>query len=222
MRHIHTFATGPPRRSSSPRRTAPGPSSSRRSPRPADAATGETCAPTRRPMSLRNPHGEIAGCLDLVSLKGRRMIEWRSPQRPEKCRIKVVSDWQEPTAASMNRRSDLLRFYALLERLEQKAGGMRTLTACSGRIDWPRRGVYFFLEDGERRSDTGQGLWIVRIGTPCAERELEDNSLEPAAAAPGFRQIRRRQSQGLDLSSSGRNGDCKQGAPSCGLDMGSG
>ena len=42
---------------------------------------------------------------------------------------------------------------------------MRTLTACSGRIDWPRRGVYFFLEDGERRSDTGQGLRIVRVGT---------------------------------------------------------
>ncbi len=82
-----------------------------------------------------------------------------------KCRIKVVSDWPEPIAAIMNRRSDLLRFYGLLERLEQKVGGMRTLTACSGRIDWPRRGVYFFLEDGERRSDTGQGLRIVRVGT---------------------------------------------------------
>jgi hypothetical protein len=32
-------------------------------------------------------------------------------------------------------------------------------------MDWPRRGVYFFMEDGETRTDTGEGLRIVRVGT---------------------------------------------------------
>jgi hypothetical protein len=30
---------------------------------------------------------------------------------------------------------------------------------------WPQRGVYFFMEQGERRTDTGDGLRIVRVGT---------------------------------------------------------
>ena len=30
---------------------------------------------------------------------------------------------------------------------------------------WPQRGVYFFMEDGEERSDSGSGLRIVRVGT---------------------------------------------------------
>jgi hypothetical protein len=32
-------------------------------------------------------------------------------------------------------------------------------------MDWPKRGVYFFFEDGEKRSDTGKGPRIVRVGT---------------------------------------------------------
>lgn len=32
-------------------------------------------------------------------------------------------------------------------------------------MDWPRRGVYFFREIGEERSDTGDGPRIVRVGT---------------------------------------------------------
>ena len=34
-----------------------------------------------------------------------------------------------------------------------------------GRLGWPQRGVYFFFEDGELRSDTGQGPRVVRVGT---------------------------------------------------------
>ena len=30
---------------------------------------------------------------------------------------------------------------------------------------WPKRGVYFFRENGENRSDTGTGLRVVRVGT---------------------------------------------------------
>ena len=64
-----------------------------------------------------------------------------------------------------NRRAHLVRFYSLLDRLEDAIGGARALAACSGRMDWPARGVYFFREPGEIRSDTGSGPRIVRVGT---------------------------------------------------------
>ena len=32
-------------------------------------------------------------------------------------------------------------------------------------MPWPERGVYFFMEPGETRSDTGRGPRIVRVGT---------------------------------------------------------
>lgn len=56
-------------------------------------------------------------------------------------------------------------FYALIAKLEETCGGVRRLSDCSGRMQWPRRGVYFFFEAGEWRSDSGSGLRIVRVGT---------------------------------------------------------
>jgi len=64
-----------------------------------------------------------------------------------------------------NRRDDLVRFYGILDRLQDGIGGARCLSGCSGRMDWPQRGVYFFREAGESRTDTGTGLRIVRVGT---------------------------------------------------------
>lgn len=32
-------------------------------------------------------------------------------------------------------------------------------------MKWPERGVYFFMEAGEPRSDTGEGCRVVRVGT---------------------------------------------------------
>jgi hypothetical protein len=66
---------------------------------------------------------------------------------------------------SGSRISDLQHFYALLGSLAERVGGPRTLSACSGRLGWPRRGVYFFMEEGEVRSDSGTGPRIVRVGT---------------------------------------------------------
>ena len=63
------------------------------------------------------------------------------------------------------RKHHLVQFYELLTRLEHKLGGTRMLLDCSGRMDWPRRGVYFFQEAGELRRDTGAGRRIVRVGT---------------------------------------------------------
>ena len=65
---------------------------------------------------------------------------------------------------SMDRNADLVRFYAF----RPPAGeGVRAccLADCSGRMNWPRRGVYFFYEIGEICSDSGTGLRVVRIGT---------------------------------------------------------
>lgn len=63
------------------------------------------------------------------------------------------------------RREHLTRFYAALEHLETRMGGSRTLATATGRSSWPSRGVYFFRESGEQRSETGIGPRIVRVGT---------------------------------------------------------
>ena len=65
----------------------------------------------------------------------------------------------------MNRRKDVVRFYALLDRLGEKVGGKRVLGECSGYLSWPNRGLNFFFEDGETRSGTGKGMRVVRVGT---------------------------------------------------------
>jgi hypothetical protein len=61
------------------------------------------------------------------------------------------------TEAATSRLADLVRFYEILSDLESKLGPARRLADCSGRIGWPKRGVYFFFESGETRSDTGSG-----------------------------------------------------------------
>lgn len=66
---------------------------------------------------------------------------------------------------SNGRLSDLQDFYSLLAVLSDGARKPRRLMKCSGRMDWPKRGVYFFIEDGEGRSDSGSGPRIVRVGT---------------------------------------------------------
>jgi hypothetical protein len=39
------------------------------------------------------------------------------------------------------------------------------LAECTGNLNWPKRGVYLFTEDGETRTHTGTGPRIVRVGT---------------------------------------------------------
>jgi len=65
---------------------------------------------------------------------------------------------------SDQRLQDLQRFYALLDRLAEAVGGARTLGQCDGKLAWPKRGLYFFFEDGEQRTDTGTGDRVVRVG----------------------------------------------------------
>ncbi len=63
------------------------------------------------------------------------------------------------------RLDDLRRFYDILDVLGQRAGGVRCLSSCTGPMAWPERGVYFFFEPGETRSDIGTGPRVVRVGT---------------------------------------------------------
>jgi hypothetical protein len=67
--------------------------------------------------------------------------------------------------SNQSRLEDLVWFYSILERLEDKIGGLRRLADCSGWMSWPNRGVYFFHEQGENRSETGSGARVVRVGT---------------------------------------------------------
>lgn len=64
----------------------------------------------------------------------------------------------------MSRRADLDRLYELLDSLEANVGGKQRLSYCTGHMDWPDRGVYFFFATDEERETTGQ-LRLTRIGT---------------------------------------------------------
>ena len=52
---------------------------------------------------------------------------------------------------SDNRLVDLKHFYDVLARIEQKNCCARLLSNCTGRMQWPLRGVYFIQEPGEVR-----------------------------------------------------------------------
>jgi hypothetical protein len=59
----------------------------------------------------------------------------------------------------------LATFYEILDRLREKQGGGRVLRECSGRMNWPERGVYFIFEPGEVRHLPLSGERVVRVGT---------------------------------------------------------
>jgi len=64
-----------------------------------------------------------------------------------------------------SRIKDIQAFYSLLDTLERITDSACKLGNCSGRMNWPKRGVYFFKENGEIRTDSGTGMRIVRVGT---------------------------------------------------------
>lgn len=65
----------------------------------------------------------------------------------------------------MSRIEHVIALYALLDRLESAVGGKRSLDRLGRAGDWPARGVYFFFEPNEQRSDSGNGPRLVRVGT---------------------------------------------------------
>ncbi len=68
----------------------------------------------------------------------------------------AVSDiYRDPRQALANARA----------RPKEGVGGARLRAKCTGRMDWPRRGVYFFIEPNQVRTDSGTGPRVVRVGT---------------------------------------------------------
>lgn len=62
----------------------------------------------------------------------------------------------------MTRAEDIDRLYALLSELEERVGGKQRLGECTGYMDWPDRGIYFFCSPNEYR---GKQLRLTRVGT---------------------------------------------------------
>lgn len=71
-----------------------------------------------------------------------------------------------------DRLRDARRFYALIEELERRQ--RRRPLYAPGR-DLPERGVYFVFEDGEIRTDTGEGPRVVRVGTHALQAHFKRN-----------------------------------------------
>ena len=65
----------------------------------------------------------------------------------------------------MSKRDDLIQFYRILGELRFAVGGTRTLANAHAGMRWLKRGVYFFMDPGEFRRDTGEGLRVTRVGT---------------------------------------------------------
>jgi hypothetical protein len=70
------------------------------------------------------------------------------------------------------RYSDLLRFYRVLGELEVLTGGLHRMASADPAYPWPARGVIWFYERGEERTDTGGGMRVVRVATHALRPEL--------------------------------------------------
>lgn len=53
--------------------------------------------------------------------------------------------WFKKLRDEQKRLSHLDQFYQLLDKLEKGVGGRRMLRQCTGEMDWPKMGVYFFF-----------------------------------------------------------------------------
>ena len=86
----------------------------------------------------------------------------------------------------MNKRSaDLVRFYRLLDELAVLNGGLHRMVTSREDQAWPARGVVWFFEKGEARSDTGAGPRVVRVGTHALKPELNSRLWEKLAQDGG-------------------------------------
>jgi len=80
------------------------------------------------------------------------------------------------------RGADLVRFYRLMGELEQLNEGQRRLASADPGAPWPQRGVAWFYEKSETRSNSGAGPRIVRVTTHALKPELNSTLWERLAA----------------------------------------
>ena len=77
----------------------------------------------------------------------------------------------------------LQRFYSLLHRLEEKAGGPRRLTECTGKMVWPARGI---LSSWSR---VNIELTAVPGHVLCVSERMRFTTAHRRASGPGFPSI---------------------------------
>jgi hypothetical protein len=83
----------------------------------------------------------------------------------------------------MNKRgADLVRFYRLMDELQELNGGLHRLAAATPDAPWPQRGVVWFQEKSEQRRDSGSGPRIVRVGTHALKDGLNSSLWDRLAA----------------------------------------
>jgi hypothetical protein len=101
----------------------------------------------------------------MQGLRLGEQLSWLSRHAQARQRSTVTKRQPQPKPQLQSRGSDLRDFYGLLDTLANQVGGPRLLKDMSAFEDWPTHGVYFFFEPGERRSDSGSGARVVRVGT---------------------------------------------------------
>lgn len=94
------------------------------------------------------------GCKVNVPLQGKRFGE----------QLQALASAAELRRAQLAS-SDLDRFYTAMRKLSSLPGQGLALGECHGRMNWPDRGVYFFVEPGEVRRDAKEEPRVVRVGT---------------------------------------------------------
>lgn len=77
-----------------------------------------------------------------------RQLQWLNQQKSE-------SNWAV----------DLEGFYREMAILRDGLGGLRVLRECTGKIHWPKRGVYFFFDSGKEMRSLLPENRVVRVGT---------------------------------------------------------
>lgn len=66
--------------------------------------------------------------------------------------------------------NNINRFYKLIDILRDGLGGYRVFSECNGKLNWPKRGVYFIFENNETRRLISQSLRVVRVGTHAVSK----------------------------------------------------
>ena len=71
------------------------------------------------------------------------------------------------------RLTGIVKFYSILDDLERRLIHKSTLSTCTGRDNWPQRGIYFFFELGQMRCESGTGLRVMRVGTHALKKDAK-------------------------------------------------
>ncbi len=120
--------------------------------------------------------------------------------------------------AVTEREKDIECFYELLKQLEDQVGGKRTLADCHWNMGWPKRGVYFFFEDGETRSKSSGDLRVVRVGTHAVTARSKSqlwHRLYEHKQDGGRSVFRDHVNRALKNRSKGRETDCEHNHTRC-------